>query len=174
MDQAAATSLQGTGLVTPPRKPLPPAPSLVYEPTTQPPSFPGPESPPLQPLTQSSSTGPKSLGKTKTSSIFGRESPTEQPQTTSSLFLAHKRLVPSDETLFEFLNTPSKDNRQPARARRAPPRATPNKAHHPLSPVKVQPLVGSGESEEQQQPIKRAVREEPSPGREPQPEEKGA
>ena len=133
MDQATATSIQSTGLATPsPRRPaaaaaaVPQTSSLTYEPTAS-------VTTDKPPHIITSSTSPQSH-KTPYSPVSYPEAPPQTTPTPSSYNAYSKsRAVANDDTIFQFLNTPSKQQ-QPRRsqtnARRTlsnPPIAQPDK-----------------------------------------------
>ena len=158
MDQAAATSLQGVGLSSSPhRNPNPhdAQPVLAYEPTAQPPSKPAGEMDSGAKVAQQligSASGAKLLTRPKptppvksasTTSIMSADH--SKPHSTSFLGSKPKAPTVSDESLFEFLNSPSKQptHSSSRKVKHTVPRVPPTKPrpHPPLSPVKVQPSV---------------------------------
>ena len=155
MDQAAATSLKEVGLSPSPHRnsnPLDTQPILAYEPTAQPPSKPAVEVDGGAKVAQQligSASGAKLLTRPKPTPPIKSASTTsivsaDQSKPHSTSFSSPKSTV-SDESLFEFLNSPSKQPVQSSsrRVKHTVPRVPPTKPrpHPPLSPVKVQPSI---------------------------------
>lgn len=151
VDQAAASSIQGVGLGTPPKQGAGQT-SLTYEPTatvneekaagvaSKPPSSPL--------LLQKSKTPTQSYAP-----VSRPEAAPKTPTTPSSYqaFSKSKNAAPNDDSIFEFLNTPSKESaaekrhKPKTRAKRVPLRDSASSQMKPPSPVSTQPSVGVGE-----------------------------
>ena len=162
MDQAAAVSLQGAGLTTSPQRNTNPPniqSRLAYEPTAQLPE--ADRSTKVAQQLIGSSSGAKLVAKPAStkptpplkSATTASTVPTEQPKPHSSFTPSRTNdPTPSDESLFEFLNSPSK---QPGQSGSRRVKHTTAKVPHtrsrppptPLSPVKVQPSVVAASEE---------------------------
>ncbi len=164
MDQAAATSLHGAG-GTPAKESKPfttppgPAPGhvdvtsepglLPYEPRAQPPSA-KPEAPPsFHAVVRSTGSGSHPVSKLRTTTPpTGKVSPPEHP-TSTTWGSKTSQGGATDDSLFEFLNSPSKpkeSGRGGVRKVTSSPALTKlvSPPPAPLSPVKLQPSASSG------------------------------